>query len=302
MFRPWIVPLFVIGGLGPLPAAADDGLYDVRGPAVRPGFAYHVTSNAVAKGVRFTFHSEGVLQSETTGDLDGKRELEITVEAAEDRRLTKIRTRVINEEQTFTTFRDEIENINLKVNPLVGRVVVSERRKAGWTHRLAEGDAGEAEAAELMHRPPPFDDSDLPKGKLKIGASWKIPPEVIARGYADETDLKATGELTSKFIEVRMHAGEPCAVIRTEGPIRGTFTRDGKEASFDLQYKETRYRSLRSHFGLKAESRCVLAIRTPVNVGTEVQYQTLAGTMKVTHVFKVVRRATGTMHDVPISK
>jgi hypothetical protein len=168
-------------------AAAEEAVYDVRGPAIKPGFKFHVTSEAIGKAVRFTYH----------------------------------------------------------------------------------GDS-------------------FPREKLKVGASWKVPPAVIAGSFVDETDLKATGEMTAKFIEVRTYEGRPCAVVRTEGRVRGSFKRDGKEATYDLEYEETRFRSLRHHTGLKSEGRCVITIQMPVKVGTEDWVQTVSGTVESTNFIKVL--------------
>jgi len=289
MFYRYILIGILIGFLASRSGSAEEPTYDVRGPALKPGFSFRASSEGTAKGMQVSYRSEGMLLHEMKIDVEPKREVEVTIEAADDRKITKLRSRVINDERTFTTMRGDEEHIDLKVDALVGRIVVSEQGKTGWTHRLAEGKPTEAEAESLKDHPSPHGEDYMPKERVKIGATWKVPPELVARLYAGENDLKAKGDVTSKLVEVRPHEGEMCAVIRTDGSVRGTFKREGKEASFELDYEDTEFRSLRHHVALKSESQCLATITSPVSAGGATMDQTIQGTMKSVHLVKVLK-------------
>jgi hypothetical protein len=243
------------------PAAAEEELYDVHGPEMPPGSSYRTEVEASGKGIRDSYSGDGKVLYESKYDVLRKMNAIYTFDKVEGRRITNYRIRYLNDELTYTTYRDDQERVDHKVNPMVGRVVVAERGLEGWTNRLAEGEPGEAEAASLKRVMPPDEEDWFPKKKIRIGATWKVPPAFVARGYVEDRDLAATGEVTSTLLEIRPFEGQLCAVIKTEGPVRGTFTSEGRKATFELKFEETEFRSLRHHKALKLDSRCVTSIR-----------------------------------------
>jgi hypothetical protein len=290
----WIRPLLALvasGLLGSHPSAADEALYDVRGPAIPPGIVIRSTSKSTCKPMRLTYSFEGVPRSSASFDFRREGELNYVVEAAEDRQVTRARVRIVKNVTTFIMTRGDEEVIDHKVDRLEGREIISELGKNGWTHRLAEGQPTEEEKEALRVQSEFEDENWYPKGKIRIGATWAMPPLHLARAFAPGDEVKVTGDLKTTLVEVRNFEGDPCAVIRTTGPVRGTFRREGQRANLELELETTEFRSLRTYVALRFDIRCDFKQSGPVKVGNEVLEETVEGTMNDSYRTTVVEKA-----------
>jgi hypothetical protein len=290
----WIRSLIVLVAsvlLGSPSSVADDELFDVRGPAIRPGIVIRSTSKSSCKPMRLTYTFEGAPRSSSSFEFGREYEVNYVVEAAEDRQVTKARVRIVKNVSTYTTTRGDEEFIDHKVDRLEGREIVSELGKNGWTHRLAEGEPTKEDTEALRAQSEFEDESWYPQGKIRIGASWTMPPNHLARAFAPGDELKVTGDLKARLVEVRNFEGEPCAVIRTTGPVRGTFRKEGERANLELELETTEFRSLRTYVAVKFDIRCDFKQSGPVKVGNEVLEETVEGTMKDSYRMTVVEKA-----------
>jgi hypothetical protein len=270
-------------------AAADDELYDVRGPAIRPGQVFRLSAKMTGKPLRITLASEGVIVQETKYETVHVHEGEYIVEAADDRKMTRVRVRVINGESTNTRFEGEQEYIDHEVDRLVGRTIITEIKDGISKSRLAEGKPTEADAKSLDSLPLLGDDSWFPKEKVRVGTAWKMPPERYGRYFSQGTDVKATGEVTAKFVAVQAFEGRRCAVIRATGTVRGTCLWEGRSTNFEVDIDSTQYRSLDTHTSLLGEHRHKLKAWGPLKHGNAEYLQTHEATIATTYRTKELK-------------
>jgi len=233
--------------------AADDEVYDLRGPAPKKGQIFRATSTFSMKKGKISLtvgaaagENEPGLKIEGSMDMASSSEKEVEVLAVDGRNVSKIRSKIIKDE----TVREITIMGNTKTEPvkkeLQGEIVYSEfdKTKNKWKHVLEDTQPSEEQRKELKNFDDPENDDELyPAQKIKVGHAWKIDPAAFKKILGSKF-TEAKGKGNSKFLRVEKLGNEMCAVIETEIDIRGKLKEDDGDIYIEMIGKLMTYRSL----------------------------------------------------------
>lgn len=239
--------------LGSGRAADDDKTYDLRGPAPRKGQTFTTTNVLRVKDADVTIKTGGTTlkmkQTMTATTEEEEKFLEV-----DGRTVTKSRAKIVKDRLVIVA--DFMGNAMKEehTHGLEGETILSERLGAGkWKHALVDNKPTEKQKKELLKRlGPENDDALFPADKVKVGHTWTVDAAELKRFFGNSvTQVKGTVKQT--FVKVENVNGQPCAVIRSEGSIKGKMRDDEGEPTQDveMELKLTGWREITSGLEVK---------------------------------------------------
>lgn len=256
------VVLAAAGGWGRPAAAQDDKKYDLRGPAPQVNQVYHSKMTLTIKDAATTVKFMGVkLDGKTSMVMTGEEEAKVL--AVDGRNVTKCQTKIIKERADITADIGGMSMTTTEPTELEGEIVISERVGDGkWKHKLVDTQPTEKQKKELDQRLGLENEDDLyPAEKVKVGHEWTANAAALTKLLGNSfTDVK--GEIKQKFLKLENVDGEECAVIESNGTIKGKMKDDDGEATLDAEMtlKVTAWRSLKTGVELKGKMEGKIAL------------------------------------------
>lgn len=247
----WVFGVVVVlaGAFGLV--AAEDEVYDLRGPAPTKGQVLVTKSTfKITDGDLVIKVAGQKLEAKQT--LTSSDEEEVKVLTVDGRQVTKAQARVIKEKVDTDTRGLGDDKKESKRGDLEGAVIVSERSKDGkWKHTLVDDKPNDKQQKQLDKRVGPENQDDLyPEGKVKVGHTWTVDATALQRVFGGSiTNLK--GKMKMKFVKLEDVDGEACAVIEAEGKITGVAKEDEGDLEVELELKGTTWRSIKTGVDVK---------------------------------------------------
>ena len=242
--------LVAVGGVS---RAEDDKAYDLRGPGPSKGQVFVSKMTLKIKDADTTLKIMGNnLKLKMTMNVIGEEEQKIL--AVDGRTVTKCQSKITKERAEITTDFGGMNMTMTQPTELEGEIVISERLGENkWKHSLVDTKATEKQKKELDNRNGIENEDDLyPAEKVKVGHKWKVEAKALTKLFGNSfTDIK--GELGQKFAKVEEVDGEPCAVIESEGSVKGKMKDDDGMPSLDveMELKVKSWRSLKTGVEVK---------------------------------------------------
>jgi hypothetical protein len=241
--------------------------YDLRGPAPRKGLTLETHTTLRIKDADTTLKVMGqslnMKMSMTMVSEEEQKVLEV-----QGREVTKSQARIRKERAIITSdFGGGMEIT--QPTELEGQTIISELvGKGKWKHRLVDAQPTEKQKKELDNRIGLENDDDLyPAEKVAVGHEWEVPAEALRKLFGNAI-VNVSGKVKQKFVKVETVDGEECAVIESQGKIKGKMKNEDGEPTIDVEM-EMRGRAWRS-------------LRTGVEIKGDFSGKiTLAGTQKV---------------------
>jgi len=250
--------IFIIPAAG---WAADEELFNLRGPAPEKGQIYLLT--AKSNGKDMTRKRKGP-NGTTTRRFDeiGTVKKEFEVLAVQDGEISRLRTRVIEDrrEQIMHGLKKELRKS--RDRELSGQIIYSERTKNGWKNFLEDAKPDDEQKRALKDFSPyKEDDLMLPAGKVKVGHEWKIDKIAFDRIFGHQFEkLNASG--TGKFPRFEKINGEELAVIEIEFTLTGSYKEEDVVTDVEFKTKNVAYRSLKTGVDRKSTQETRLTMKS----------------------------------------
>lgn len=249
------VAMLAAGGFGtakPVPGGADE-TYDLRGPAPKEGQVFVSKMKLTIKNADTTLKVAGqTLQLKMTMDMLGEEEQKVL--KVDGRNVTKCQSKIIKERADITTDFGGMNMTMTQPTELEGEIVISERLGENkWKHSLVDTKPTDKQKKELDNRNGIENEDDLyPAEKVKVGHTWKVDAKALVKLFGNSfTDIK--GELKQKFVKVEAIDGEDCALVESEGSVKGKMKDDDGMPAIDteMELKVKSWRSLKTGVELK---------------------------------------------------
>jgi hypothetical protein len=233
-------------------AAADDKTYDLRGPAPTKGQVFVSKMTLKIKDADTTLKVMGMnLKLKMTMNVQGEEEQKVL--AVDGRNVTKSQSKIVKERAEITTDFGGMNQAMTQPTELEGEIVISERVGDKWKHSLVDTKPTDKQKKELDNRNGIENEDDLyPAEKVKVGHTWKVEAKALTKLFGNSfTDIK--GELAQKFAKVETIEGEECAVVESEGSVKGKMKDDDGMPSLDveMELKVKSWRSIKTGVELK---------------------------------------------------
>ncbi|VTT99095.1 Marine sediment metagenome DNA, contig: S01H4_S12859 (Fragment) OS=marine sediment metagenome GN=S01H4_49482 PE=4 SV=1 [Gemmataceae bacterium] len=233
-------------------AAADDKTYDLRGPAPTKGQVFVSKMTLKIKDADTTLKVMGMnLKLKMTMNVQGEEEQKVLT--VDGRNVTKSQSKIVKERAEITTDFGGMNQAMTQPTELEGEVVISERVGDKWKHSLVDTKPTDKQKKELDNRNGIENEDDLyPAEKVKVGHTWKVEAKALTKLFGNSfTDIK--GELSQKFAKVETVEGEECAVVESEGSVKGKMKDDDGKPSLDVEMdlKVKSWRSIKTGVELK---------------------------------------------------
>jgi len=246
--------LLVVGGQGTAKTVPgqDDKTYDLRGPAPQKGQVFVSTMKLKIKEADTTLKVMGqTLKLKMTMDMIGEEEQKVLT--VDGHNVTKCQSKILKERAEITTDFGDGKPI-VEPTELEGEIVISERIADGkWKHSLVDTKPTEKQKKELDSRNGIENEDELyPAEKVKVGHTWTVEAKALTKLFGNSfTDIK--GELKQKFVKLEMVEGEECAVIESEGLVKGKMKDDDGEPTLNVEMdlKAKAWRSVKTGVELK---------------------------------------------------
>ncbi|WP_439622569.1 hypothetical protein [Gemmata sp.] len=225
-------------------AAADDKTYDLRGPAPTKGQVFVSKMTLKIKDADTTLKLMGMnLKLKMTMNVTGEEEQKVL--AVDGRNVTKSQSKIVKERAEITTDFGGMNQAMTQPTELEGEIVISERVGDKWKHSLVDTKPTDKQKKELDNRNGIENEDELyPAEKVKVGHTWKVEAKALTKLFGNSfTDIK--GELAQKFAKVETVEGEECAVVESEGSVKGKMKDDDGMPTLDVEM-ELKVRSWRS--------------------------------------------------------
>ena len=233
-------------------AAADDKTYDLRGPAPTKGQVFVSKMTLKIKDADTTLKVMGMnLKLKMTMNVQGEEEQKVL--AVDGRNVTKSQSKIVKERAEITTDFGGMNQAMTQPTELEGEVVISERVGDKWKHSLVDTKPTDKQKKELDNRNGIENEDELyPAEKVKVGHTWKVEAKALTKLFGNSfTDIK--GELAQKFVKVETVEGEECALVESEGSVKGKMKDDDGMPSLDVEMdlKVKSWRSIKTGVELK---------------------------------------------------
>jgi len=252
--------LLVVGGQGTAKPVLgqDDKTYDLRGPAPQKGQVFVSTMKMKIKDADTTLKVMGqTLKLKMNMNMIDEEEQKIL--AVDGRNVTKCQTKVIKERAEITA--DIGGGMTMtESTALEGEVIISERTadkdgKSSWKHVLLDNKPTDKQKKELDHRNGMENEDELyPAEKVKVGHEWTVKAAALTKLFGNSfTDVK--GEMKQKFLKVEKVDDVDCAVIESNGTVKGKMKdEDGDPAlDVDMELKVTVWREIKTGVEVKGK-------------------------------------------------
>ena len=244
------VALVVSGGF----TRADDKTYDLRGPAPTKGQVFISKMTLKIKDADTTLKIMGKdLKLKMTMNVIGEEEQKVLT--VDGRTVTKSQSKIVKERAEITT---ELEGMNMMMTQpteLEGEIVISERVGDKWKHSLVDTKPTEKQKKELDARNGIESEDELyPAAKVKVGHKWTVEAKALTKLFGNSfTDIK--GELKQAFLKTEDVDGEECAVVESEGTVKGKMKDDDGKPTLDveMELKVKSWRSIKTGVELKGK-------------------------------------------------
>jgi hypothetical protein len=162
---------------------------------------------------------------------------------------------------------------------LEGEIVISERVGDKWKHSLVDTKPTEKQKKELDNRNGIENEDELyPAEKVKVGHKWKVEAKALTKIFGNSfTDIK--GELMQHFVKLEDIEGEKCAVIDSEGTVKGKMKDDDGQPTLDveMELKVRSWRSIKTGVELKGTFEGKIKLAGKQKVGDEAVDISLSG-------------------------
>lgn len=233
-------------------AAADDKTYDLRGPAPTKGQVFVSKMTLKIKDADTTLKVMGMnLKLKMTMNVQGEEEQKVL--AVDGRNVTKSQSKIVKERAEITTDFGGMNQAMTQPTELEGEIVISERVGDKWKHSLVDTKPTDKQKKELDNRNGIENEDELyPAEKVKVGHAWKVEAKALTKLFGNSfTDIK--GELNQKFVKVETVEGEECALVESEGSVKGKMKDDDGMPSLDVEMdlKVKSWRSIKTGVELK---------------------------------------------------
>jgi hypothetical protein len=256
--------LVMLGGVAVVLAAAgawtkpavaqDDKTYDLRGPAPEKGQVYLSKMTLKINDADTTLKVMGqTIKLKMSMNMIGEEEQKVL--AVDGRNVTKCQTKVIKERAEITA---DIGGGQTMTEPtaLEGEIIISERVGEGkWKHSLVDNKPSDKQKKELDNRIGMENDDELyPAEKVKVGHKWTVKAAALTKLFGNSfTDVK--GELKQTFVKVEKVDGEDCAVIDSQGTVKGKMKDEDGEPALDveMELKVTSWREIKTGVEVKSK-------------------------------------------------
>jgi len=247
--------LIIAGGLSTAKPLAEDKTYDLRGPAPTKGQVFVSKMTLKIKDADTTLKIMGMnLKLKMTMNVIGEEEQKVL--AVDGRNVTKCQSKITKERAEITTDFGGMNQAMTQPTELEGEIVISERVEGNkWKHSLVDTKPTEKQKKELDNRNGIENEDDLyPAEKVKVGHTWKVEAKALTKLFGNSfTDIK--GELNQKFVKVEEVEGEECALVESEGTVKGKMKDDDGMPTLDveMELKVKSWRSLKTGVELKGK-------------------------------------------------
>jgi len=239
-------------------SAVDETLYDLRGPALNAGMKLQTEERFEMKGVGSVSFRGNVMGQFQMSEVS-LEENDLSVDQVDEGVVTKLTRTIIKKEGESTSISPEGKKTEKKPSFLVGLKVKSEKTQSGWKHTLDTGKPSGKQKNELADLSVmEFNNSTIPSGKHKIGATWDTEGRQFTdlMGLEPEEAKVLSGRLKSAFTGLKEIDGESCAVIEHTGSLNGKVkVDDDKFLNVNFTITGTEYRSLRAGVTVITELR-----------------------------------------------
>jgi len=247
--------LVAAGGFAKPAKAQDDKTFDLRGPAPTKGQVFASTMKLNIKDADAVLKVMGqTIKLKMSMDVLGEEEQKVL--AVDGRNVTKCQSKIIKERADVTVDLGGKDMKMTQPTQLEGEVIISERIAEGkWKHSLVDTKPTDKQKKELDARNGIENEDDLyPAEKVKVGHTWKVDAKAMTKLFGNSfTDIK--GELKQKFAKIEDVGGEECAVIESNGTMKGKMKdEDGKPTmDVEMELKVTAWRSIKTGVDLKGK-------------------------------------------------
>ncbi|MBA4188319.1 MAG: hypothetical protein C0467_09965 [Planctomycetaceae bacterium] len=247
-----VAALVAAGGYGTARPAAEDKTYDLRGPAPTKGQVFVSKMTLKIKDADTTLKVMGqTLKLKMTMNVLGEEEQKVL--AVDGRNVTKCQSKIVKERAEITTDFGGMKQEMTQPTELEGEIVISERAGDKWKHSLVDTKPTDKQKKELDNRNGIENEDDLyPAEKVKVGHMWKVEAKALTKLFGNSfTDIK--GELSQKFAKLEEVDGEQCAVVESEGSVKGKMKDDDGMPTLDVEMdlKVKSWRSLKTGVEVK---------------------------------------------------
>lgn len=232
--------------------ALQEQTYDLRGPAPQKGMTFRTTTILKIKDADTTLKVMGQsLKMKMSMKMESDEEQKIL--EVNGREVTKSQAHIHKERAVITSdFGGGMEIT--QPTELEGQTIISELvGKGKWKHRLLDVQPTEKQKKELDNRIGVENDDELfPEGKVAVGHQWEVPADALRKMFGNSI-IDVKGKIRQKFVRVEKLDGEECAVIESEGKIKGKMKNEDGEPTIDviMELKATAWRSLKTGVELK---------------------------------------------------
>jgi hypothetical protein len=231
--------------------AADDGTFDLRGPAPEKGQVYVSKSTFTIKDADTTLKVAGQTVSLKT-KLVVTSEEEAKVLAVKDRDVTKCQVKIVKERTDVTATVGGEDMNQTEPGELEKETVISERDGKAWKHTLVDTKPTDKQKKALNTRNGLENDDDLyPQEKVKVGHKWTVDAAAIGKLFGNSfTDVK--GKVTQTFTKTEELDGDTVAVVESVAKITGKMKEDGEpNGDVEMDLKITTWKSLKTGVAVK---------------------------------------------------
>jgi hypothetical protein len=228
--------------------------YDLRGPAPRKGLTFQTSTTLK------------IQDADTTLKVMGQSvnmKMSMTMIGEEEQKILEVKGREVIKSQAHIRKERAIIKSDFgggmeitQPTELEGQTVISELIEKGkWKHQLVDTKPTEKQKKELDNRIGIENDDDLfPAEKVPVGHEWLVPAEALRKLFGNAI-VDVSGKVKQKFVKVETVEGEECAVIESQGKIKGKMKNEDGEPTIDveMEIQGTAWRSLRTAVEIKGE-------------------------------------------------
>jgi hypothetical protein len=261
--------------------------YDLRGPGPKKGDVLLNQSKLTMPECVMVLKVNGqeikITQNMTIQNEEEETYLEVT-----DRQVVKSRTKILKDLiKTQGQFAGQDINEEKK-GDLEGEIVSTERTKDGkWKHSLIDGKPNDEQKKALDQRDGPENTDDIyPAEAVKIGHAWEVDAAKI-KSLTGNSFTDVSGKMKLKFLRVEKLGGEECAVIETQGTMKGKMKGDDVEqANAELKIKSLGWLSLKTGIEVKSQFEGTMKLSGKMKIEGEEVEMKMEGPIKGTNAIK----------------
>ncbi len=269
-----VAVLFTALNLG---RAADDDVFDLRGPAPQKGQVFVSKGTLKIKDADTTMKVAGqTINLKLTMNVTSEEEAKVL--EVDGRDVTKCQTKLIKERADVTANVLGQEMSHTEPSVLEKETIISTRDGKKWKHVLVDNAPTDKQKKELDNRNGIENDDDLyPKDKVKVGHTWEVDAAALNKMLGNSF-AEVKGKIKQKFVKVEEIDGEKVAVIESTGTISGKMKDDGvPSVDTKMTLKITTWRSLKTGVAVKEKFEGKIELSGKVKMeDTEVE-MTLSG-------------------------